>query len=174
MGMIVYGWGDVVKHKQIMGYQWCQSCGSFAPRYLSKLVFRVHISYIPVFMKTKGYFIACKSCEAGKEITKQEFKALKELYKPMTKSMAKKCFKELQGLCAGAADNSETSVSFIFNDIASRYPVAANSALTGEYRQLITDLIGERIERQRALEQQQQQFAQQQAVMNPQIANQQI
>ncbi len=173
MAAIVYGWGDVVKHKQIMGYQWCQNCASFAPRYLTKLVFRVHISYIPIFMKTKGYFISCKSCETGKEITKQEYKALKELYKPMTKSMAKKCFKELQGLCADATDNSEASVSYIFNDVASRYPVSANNALAGEYRQLITDLIGERIERQRALEQQQQQFLQQGA-MNPQMANPQM
>ena len=50
MATITYGWGDTIKKKQIMGYAWCPTCGAFKPRYISKLRFRVHISYIPVFI----------------------------------------------------------------------------------------------------------------------------
>lgn len=162
MAAVYYGWGNVLKKKQLMGYQWCQTCGSFQPRYLSKLVFRVHIYYIPLFMKTKGYFIACKGCERGTQITKEQFKALKERYKPMTKSLAKKCFRELTQVCASYTECSETTVQSIFYQMAQRFPIAANETLIQEYRQLIIDLINERIERQNMLAQQQQMYLQQQ------------
>lgn len=161
MATIVYGWGNVLKKKQIMGYQWCPSCGSFKPEYLSKLVFRVHISYIPIFKKTKGYFIACPGCEKGREITKEQFKELKEKFKPMTNSLSKKCFKELTQVCATCTECSETTVQGIFYQMAQKYPISATEELTAEYRQLIIDLIGERLERERMMLQQQQMMLQQ-------------
>ena len=157
MAAIVYGWGNVLKNKKIMGYSWCQSCGKFTPRYLSKLVFRVHISYIPIFMKTKGFFISCKDCKCGTEISKEEFKRLKEEFKPMTNSLAKKCFKEISQICQPINEYSEGIVSDAMSQISGKYPVTASESLAAHYRQLITDVICSKLEYQRMVSEQQQQ-----------------
>ncbi|MBQ4094948.1 MAG: hypothetical protein IJC65_00805 [Oscillospiraceae bacterium] len=165
MATIVYGWGNVLKNKKLMGYEWCGDCCSFKPRYLSKLVFRVHISYIPIFMKTKGYYMACKGCSAGVEITKAQFKQLKEDFKPMSNSMAKKCFKEIVAICEPINELSDANVQYVIQNISQTYPIMANETIGSFYRKLITDVIGEKIERQRVLTQQQNAFLQQQAAM---------
>lgn len=163
MATITYGWGNVIRKKQMMGYAWCPSCGSFAPRYLSKLVFRVHISYIPIFMWTKGYLMTCKNCKGGVEITKDEFKNLKKEYKPMSKSMAKKCFNEIKKICQPIGDYNETILNDVISQISQKYPVAVNETLKTFYSQLVTDVICAKLENQRALAQAQVQ-AQQEAI----------
>lgn len=165
MATIVYGWGNVIKYKKLMGYEWCSTCCSFKPRYISKLVFRVHVSYIPLFMKTKGYFMVCKNCENGKEITKEQFKQLKEAFKPLSNSQAKKCFKDIVALCDPIHELTDGNVDYVLQTISQTYPVLANDTIASFYRKLVTDVIGERLERQRAFAQQQAAYLQQQAAM---------
>lgn len=137
MAMIVYGWGDVIKNKQCMGYRYCDGCGNFQLYYLAKKVFRIHISYIPIFMKTKGYYICCNTCKTGWEISKQEFRQLKNDFKPMKKSMAKKCYKEICDLCDTMDACNEANVDYIMVQLAAKYPIADNQALKDHYHKLI-------------------------------------
>lgn len=160
MATITYGWGNVIRKKQLMGYAWCPSCSSFAPKYLSRLFFRVHISYIPVFMWPKGYLIACKNCKCGVEITKDEFKALKQEYKPMSKSMAKKCFNDIKQICQPISDYNETILNEVMFQISQKYPIAVNDTLKTFYSQLVTDVICAKLENQRVLAQAQAQAQQ--------------
>ena len=138
MAMIVYGWGNVLKKKQFMGYQYCASCCDFMPAYLAKVVFRIHICYIPIFMLTKGHYICCGTCERGKEISKLEYKMLKFNYKAMTKSQGKKAFTELCKLCDSLPNYSPENVEYVYGQIASSYPISANEVLQNHYRELIT------------------------------------
>ena len=135
--MIYYGWGDVIRNKQFMGYQFCDSCCGFQQFYLSKIVFRVHISYIPIFWKTKGYCICCKSCKRGRTLTKQEFRDLKAEYRQMPKSAAKKCFKELCSMCDALGVCNEHNINYVIDRLAAAYPITANETLREHYREAV-------------------------------------
>lgn len=135
--MICYGWGDVIRNKQFMGYQFCDNCCGFQQFYLSKIVFRVHISYIPIFWKTKGYCICCKSCKRGRTLTKQEFRDLKAEYRQMTKSQAKKCFKELCSMCDALGVCNEHNINYVMDTLAATYPITANETLRSHYREAV-------------------------------------
>lgn len=138
MAMIVYGWGDVIRNKQCMGYKYCDGCGDFQLHYLAKKVFRIHISYIPLFMKTKGYYICCNTCKRGYEISKQEFRQLKNDFKPMKKSLAKKCYKEICSICDTLDGCNETNVNYVMQQLSSTYPITANETLRDHYHELIS------------------------------------
>lgn len=136
--MIYYGWGDVIRNKQFMGYQYCESCCDFKPYYLSKLVFRVHISYIPIFWKGKGYYITCNNCKRGRQLSKQDFRKLKAEYSPMKKSLAKKCYKEICSICDTLDGCNETNVNYVMQQLSSTYPITANETLRDHYHELIS------------------------------------
>lgn len=139
MAMIVYGWGDVFHKKKFMGYGYCERCGGFEQYYLSHLVFRVHICYIPVFMRPKGYYITCKGCDFGHSITKEDYKRYKSEYKAMSKSMSKKCWKEICRLCDMLKEYSPSNVDYVMSQISAGFPVNTSEVLRQHYQQLVND-----------------------------------
>lgn len=140
MATICYGWGDILKKRTIMGYQFCESCNKVTPVYLSRRLFRVHISYIPIFMWPKGYAINCKKCKRYLDIPKEEYKKLTDDFKPM-KKLAKQCYKEVTRLCQNITVQSEESVNSVYMQIASQYPIASNENLKGQWKRAISDTI---------------------------------
>lgn len=137
MAMIYYGWGEVLKHKQLIGYKYCEGCCGFQPYYLTKKVYRVHIMYIPIFMSTKGYYVCCKSCKRGTMLSKEEYRNLRYEYSPMKKSMSKKCFKDLCRLCDAIGECTEPNVEYVMKKLAETYPVTANDTLREHYREAV-------------------------------------
>ena len=157
MATITYGWGDTIKKKQIMGYAWCPTCGAFKPRYISKLRFRVHISYIPVFIWPKGSVISCKGCKSYKEISKDEYKELRELFKPIKKGIAKKCFEEIKQICQPIMEYTPAIVEQVMMQVSQKYPVCANDTVKDFYSQLVTDVICSKLENMKAIQEMQNQ-----------------
>ena len=144
MATICYGWGDILKKRTIMGYQFCESCVGCCIRDEEKCYFtdisRVHISYIPIFMWPKGYAINCKKCKRYLDIPKEEYKKLTDDFKPM-KKLAKQCYKDVTRLCQNITVQSEESVNSVYMQIASQYPIASNENLKGQWKRAISDTI---------------------------------
>ena len=157
MAMIYYGWGDVVRKKVLMGYGYCPNCQGITPMYLAKHAFRVHICYIPVFWKTKGYVEMCGDCEMGHQISKEEFKQLRLEYEPMPKKLVKKCYKDICRICSAIADNSQANIDYVMKQICSQYPIATNDTLKSRYTALVTDMLTIQMQSRQAIAQSQQQ-----------------
>lgn len=140
MATICYGWGDILKKKTIMGYQYCESCNKVTPLYLSRRLFRVHISYIPVFIWPKGYTMNCKKCKRYIELEKDAYKRLTEEFKPM-KKLAKQCYKQVSALCENYTEQTEANINAIYMQVASQYPVASNETLKTQWLRTISDTL---------------------------------
>ncbi len=137
MGTFIYGWGDTISKKKMMGYGFCPQCGDFEPYYIGRVVFRVHIDYIPLVWIPKKRCIACKNCKTYREISKEDYKRYKQAYKPMNKSMSKKCYKEICRLCDEIREYSPQNVDTIMNSISALYPINDNEILSQHYSTLV-------------------------------------
>lgn len=150
--MIMYGWGDKLKRDVPVGVMVCQNCRSFAHYYLGRVVFKVHICYIPVFWRTKGYFIFCDNCEKGHELTKEQYRELKSVYGMFSnKKLIADCYQCAVELSAGLELN-EHNVEYVLSQLQQKYPIQ-NQLLTNQYRGMIADIMRYRIQPQQAWEQ---------------------
>lgn len=139
--LIPYGWGTKLKKTAPMGIGACGGCNSFAMHYLGKVVFRVHICYIPIFWKTKGYYVYCGSCERGFQIKKEEFRRMKPAFKTFTnKKMLMECYNKTAQLCAGL-EASDENVQKVFGELVQVYPQIGNEIIAQHYTKLISDLL---------------------------------
>ncbi len=138
--LIPYGWGNKLKKDVPMGFMACGKCRGFAPYYLGRVVFRVHICYIPVFFKTKGYYVFCGNCEAGREISKEQYEMLKPAYKLFTnKKLLKQCYNDAVTLSQGM-EPTDMNIQYVFDSLAKTYPIDGE-ILANQYKTMIADII---------------------------------
>lgn len=148
--VIPYGWGSKLKKTVPMGIGICNGCMSFSMQYLGKVVFRVHICYIPIFWKTNGYYVFCGNCERGAQITKEEFRRLKPAFKMFSnKKMLMDCYNRAVQLCTGFEAN-DANVSNVYRELVQVYPQLGNEIIAQHYMKLISDLLTYGVNRQQA------------------------
>lgn len=137
---MIYGWGDTNRKILPLGYTRCKVCGAFKPLYLSKLVFRIHISYIPIFMKRKGYTIHCGNCMRYSEISQEQFAQLKEIYSSFkSKKLVKACYKDALSLCSGL-EPDESNINYVLSKLKETYPISEGE-MSNHYSDLIKDIL---------------------------------
>ncbi len=143
--LIMYGWGNKLKKDVPMGMTACGSCGQFQQRYLGRVVFRVHICYIPIFWKTKGYYIFCGNCERGQEISREQYEIMKPVFRTFTnKKLLKDCYDSAVKLSYGM-EASEQNVEQVFTQLAQSYPIATHELIAQQYKAMIFDIMRYRI-----------------------------
>lgn len=138
--LIPYGWGDKLKKDVPMGIMICDGCRSFSMYFLGRVVFRVHICYIPIFFKTKGYYIFCGNCSNGRQISKEQYKAMKPVYKTFkNKKQLTECYNKAKELSKGL-EATDQNVESVFKTLAQSYPID-NEMMANQYRGMIADIM---------------------------------
>ncbi|WP_124097935.1 hypothetical protein [Ruminococcus sp. Marseille-P6503] len=147
--LIMYGWGNKLKRDVPMGVSVCGGCRSFSHHYLGRLVFRVHICYIPVFWRTKGYYVFCDNCEGGQEISKEQYRELKEIYRMFTnKKLLTDCYHYAVQISQGLELNDH-NVDYVLSQLQQKYPIQ-HQVMIDQYRGLVSDIMRFQIQPQQA------------------------
>lgn len=133
---MIYGWGEVLRKDMPLGVKLCPKCG-YTMFYLARVVFRVHICFIPVFWQTKRYYVMCGACESGREISKEEYTHIEAIHKSFCK---KKDLKECYMFIGSLTQNmfyDDNNVEYILKQLKERYPIN-DEVLSTQYRDLIS------------------------------------
>ncbi len=76
-------WGTG-KRKKVTKYaitDLCGCCGTAARMSIIKISVYFSLFFIPLFNIKSNYYVVCPSCQAAREVSKKEFKQIKEQYK---------------------------------------------------------------------------------------------
>lgn len=75
---LIYGTRNGKKVMKFLVREICGSCGKVSDMTIVKTYTSATIFFIPIFSVNKKYFLICPHCGNIKQITKKEFKAIKE------------------------------------------------------------------------------------------------
>lgn len=139
--LIPYGWGDKLKKDAAMGILACDRCSSFSRHYLGRVVFKVHICYIPVFWRTKGYYVFCENCEGGVQISKEQYRNMKPVFKTFSnKKLIGECYNKAVELSRGL-EPTESNVDYVFGQLSQEYPINTHDILAQNYRAMVSSIM---------------------------------
>ncbi len=78
---VIWGTG---KRKKVTKYaitDLCGCCGTAARMSIIKISVYFSMFFIPLFNVKSNYYVVCPNCQAAREVSKKEFKQIKEQYK---------------------------------------------------------------------------------------------
>lgn len=120
---MIYGYRTRLKKGRFIGYRICAGCRSFTPFYIARLVFVVHICFIPVFWYTKKRYIMCGTCERGSEISKKDYKIVNEKFKTFfTQQQCMEHYEYIKALCQGLRFD-EYNQNTVYQRLCDKYNV---------------------------------------------------
>ena len=120
---MIYGYRTKLKMGRFLGYRICGNCQKVNTFFLARVVFVVHICFIPIFWFTKKRYLLCNVCQSGFELSKKDYKITEEKFKNF--SSPDEClehYRYIKELCRGL-DYSQYNETTVYQNLCRKYSI---------------------------------------------------